>query len=69
MSNAQKPLKKMPIFKTDEEAEHFVDTADLSEYDFSDMVTVQFNFVEPLKYTHSPSLTQDNTPVLNAIHK
>ena len=34
--------KKFPEFKTDEEAEHFVDTADLSEYDFSDMVPVKF---------------------------
>ena len=25
--------KTIPTFKTDEEAEHFVDTADLSEYD------------------------------------
>ena len=31
-------LKKFPILKTDEEAERFVDEADLSEYDFSDMV-------------------------------
>lgn len=34
--------KKVPDFKTDEEAEHFVDTADLSEYDLSDMVPVRF---------------------------
>lgn len=34
--------KKFPVFKTDEDAEHFVATADLSEYDFSDMVPVRF---------------------------
>lgn len=28
--------KKFPVFESDEEAERFVDTADLSEYDFSD---------------------------------
>ncbi len=36
--------KKFPDFKTDKEAEDFVDTADLSEYDFSDMVPVRFEF-------------------------
>ena len=30
--------KKLPDFPTDEEAERFVETADLSEYDFSDFV-------------------------------
>ncbi len=35
--------KKIPIFSTDEEAERFVDTADLSEYDLSDFKPVQFN--------------------------
>ena len=39
-----KRLKKFPEFKTDEEAEHFVDTADLSEYDFSDMKPTRFEF-------------------------
>ena len=34
--------KTFPDFKTDEEAERFVDTADLSEYDFSDMTPVRF---------------------------
>lgn len=34
--------KKFPEFKTDAEAEAFVDTADLSEYDFSDMVPMRF---------------------------
>ena len=34
--------KKFPEFKTDDEAERFVATADLSEYNFSDMVPVKF---------------------------
>ena len=34
--------KKFPDFKTDTEAEAFVETADLSEYDFSGMVPMRF---------------------------
>jgi predicted DNA binding CopG/RHH family protein len=34
--------KKFPEFKSDAEAERFVDTADLSKFDFSDMVPVRF---------------------------
>ncbi len=36
--------KKIPTFKTDKEAERFVDTADLSEYDLSRFKPVQFEF-------------------------
>lgn len=36
--------KTFPDFKTDEEAEHFVDTADLSEYDMSGFVPFKFEF-------------------------
>lgn len=36
--------KKIPIFKTDEEAEEFVETADLSEYDLSQFKPVRFEF-------------------------
>ena len=36
--------KTFPIFKTDEEAEHFIDTADLSEYDLSGFKPVKFEF-------------------------
>ena len=36
--------KKLPKFKTDEEDEAFVDEADLSEYDLSDMKPVSFEF-------------------------
>ena len=34
--------KKLPILKTDEEAEKFVDTADLSEYDLSGGTVAHF---------------------------
>jgi predicted DNA binding CopG/RHH family protein len=34
--------KKFPKFKSDAEAEAFVDKANLSEYDFSDMVPMRF---------------------------
>ena len=36
--------KKIPTFRTDKEAERFVDTADLSEYDLSGFKTVHFEF-------------------------
>ena len=34
--------KPFPDYKTDEEAEAFVESADLSDYDFSDMVLMRF---------------------------
>lgn len=36
--------KKIPVFKTDEDAERFVDTADLSQYDLSGFKRVHFEF-------------------------
>ena len=36
--------KKIPAFKTDTEAETFVDTADLTEYDLSRGKPVRFEF-------------------------
>ncbi|MSP82958.1 MAG: hypothetical protein EXQ94_08500 [Alphaproteobacteria bacterium] len=36
--------KRIPKFKTDEEAEQFVDTADLSEYDLSGLEPMRFEF-------------------------
>jgi predicted DNA binding CopG/RHH family protein len=36
--------KKIPTFKTDEEAERFVDTANLSEYDLSGFKPIHFEF-------------------------
>jgi predicted DNA binding CopG/RHH family protein len=44
MSNDK--LKKMPPLRTDEEAEHFVETADLSEYDLSGFKPVHFEFAK-----------------------
>ncbi len=39
-----KKLKQFPVFKTDKQAQDFVDTADLSEYDFSQFKPVHFEF-------------------------
>jgi len=39
----RKTLKKMPVLRTDKEAEDFVDNADLSEYDLSDFKRVSIN--------------------------
>ena len=36
--------RKIPSFRTDEEAERFVDAADLSRYDLSGFRSVQFEF-------------------------
>lgn len=36
--------KKIPTFKSDREAEAFVDTADLSKYDLSGATAVRFEF-------------------------
>jgi predicted DNA binding CopG/RHH family protein len=36
--------KEWPVLKTDEDAERFVDEADLTEYDFSKMVPLHFEF-------------------------
>jgi predicted DNA binding CopG/RHH family protein len=38
------PKKRMPIFKSDAEAERFVDTADLTQYDLSGFKPMQFEF-------------------------
>ena len=44
MKSKRPRLKKLPVLKTDRAAEHFVATADLSEYDLSEMVPVRFEF-------------------------
>ncbi len=44
--NGRADLKPFPTFSTDEEAENFVETADLSEYDFSDFTPVHFEFAK-----------------------
>ena len=38
------PKKRMPVLKSDEEAERFVDTADLTQYDLSTFKPVQLEF-------------------------
>ena len=40
----ERELKPFPTFQTDEEAEQFAETADLSEYDFSQFQPVRFEF-------------------------
>jgi predicted DNA binding CopG/RHH family protein len=56
-------LKQFPEFKSDEEAEAFVDTADLSEYDFSDF--------KPMRFEIAPKSAQLNMrlpeQLLNAV--
>ena len=42
--SSDQPLKTFPTFQSDEEAERFVDTADLSEYDFSEFRPTPFEF-------------------------
>ncbi len=37
-------MKKIPVFKTDEEAENFVAKADLTEYDLSGFKMTKFEF-------------------------
>lgn len=41
---ANRELKKFPTFHSDEEAEKFVATADLSEYDFTQFKPTRFEF-------------------------
>ena len=44
MSAADKP--KLPLLKTDEEAEAFVETADLTQYDLSGFKPMRFEFAK-----------------------
>jgi len=44
-----KKLKQLPVLNTDKEAEDFVDTADLSEYDMSGFKRVHFEFAPKSK--------------------
>ena len=44
MKKPARKLKQFPVFNSDEEAEEFVATADLSEYDFSNFKPVHFEF-------------------------
>ncbi|HWY16422.1 MAG TPA: BrnA antitoxin family protein [Rhizomicrobium sp.] len=56
-------LKKLPSLKTDREAEEFVDTADLSEYDLSGMRFVRFE-LKPKDKSINLRLPE---PLLNAV--
>lgn len=47
----KKKLKKLPRLTTDKQAEDFVDTVDLSEYDLSGFKPMNFEF-EKLPRTH-----------------
>jgi predicted DNA binding CopG/RHH family protein len=60
-----KKLKQFPRFKTDEEAEHFVETADLTEYDFSQFKPARFEF-EPKNAQLNMRLPQDLLDALRA---
>jgi predicted DNA binding CopG/RHH family protein len=44
MKRKKPRLKKLPALRSDEAAERFVATADLSQYDLSGMVPVRFEF-------------------------
>ncbi len=44
MKRRKPKLKKLPALESDEAAERFVATADLSQYDLSGMVPVRFEF-------------------------
>jgi predicted DNA binding CopG/RHH family protein len=44
MKNKPTTLKKLPVLQSDEEVEDFVDTADLTEYDLSEMKPYRFEF-------------------------
>ena len=57
--------KKFPEFRTDAEAEAFVDKADLSDYDFSDMKPMHF---ELRRKDKSVSLRLPET-LLDAVRK
>lgn len=49
------PSKRMiPVFRTDKEAEEFVASADLTEYDLSDFVVAPLEFVRPAPNTFVP---------------
>jgi predicted DNA binding CopG/RHH family protein len=55
--------KKIPTFKSDEEAENFVETADLTKYDLSGFRMTRFEF-KPKNASISLRLPED---LLNAL--
>jgi predicted DNA binding CopG/RHH family protein len=44
MKDKSSPLKKLPTLKSDEEAEDFVENADLTEYDLRAFRPIRFEF-------------------------
>jgi predicted DNA binding CopG/RHH family protein len=44
--SAEKTLKPLPSFKSDDEAERFVDQADLTQYDLSGFKPASFEFAK-----------------------
>ena len=63
--NAKPAPKQFPVFRTDEEAERFVDEADLSEYDFSGFAKMRFEF-KPKTATVSMRMPQELLIALKA---
>jgi predicted DNA binding CopG/RHH family protein len=55
--------KQFPELKTDKEAEYFIDTADLTEYDLSGLTPVRFEF-QPKERSITMRLSE---PLLKAI--
>jgi len=49
--------KPFPCFKSDKEAEQFVEKADLAEYDFSDFNPMDFDFAPSKEPPKKPSKT------------
>lgn len=49
---AKSELKTIPDFASDEEAELFVESADLTEFDLSDMTPMHFDFADDRKDVH-----------------
>ena len=49
--NKDKTLRAIPVFNTDEEAERFVNEANLTEYDSTGFKLVRFTFKEKDKHS------------------
>ncbi|MDD9909153.1 MAG: CopG family antitoxin [Ahrensia sp.] len=65
MKNKEK-LKPLPLHTTDEEAEHFLDTADLSEYDLSGFKPAHLKFARPM-VTFEIGLSPEQVEALDMI--
>lgn len=62
-----KKLKKLPIHKTDKEAEDFVDNADLSEYDLSGFKPLSsFEFAQKKDARLQTRIASDQLKLLKA---